>query len=29
VVESSANGGEVLELGVVEGQAEIVIDDDE
>jgi hypothetical protein len=29
VVESSANGGELLELGVVEGQAEIVIDDDE
>ncbi|MBK8121014.1 MAG: hypothetical protein IPK39_18980 [Sulfuritalea sp.] len=29
VVESSANSGEALELGVLEGQSEIVIDDDE
>jgi hypothetical protein len=29
VVESSSNSGEVLELGVLEGQSEIVIDDDE
>lgn len=29
VVESSANSGEVLELGVLEGQSEVVIDDDE
>ena len=29
VVEASANSGEALELGVLEGQSEIVIDDDE
>ncbi len=29
VVESSANSGEVLELGVLEGRSEIVIDNDE
>ncbi len=29
VVESSANGSELLKLGVVEGEAKIVIDDDE
>ncbi len=29
VVESSANGSELLKLGVVEGEAKVVIDDDE
>jgi hypothetical protein len=29
VVESSANNGEALELGVLEGQSEMVINDDE